>query len=279
MTAVAEAPAALYGIYDMPEDEYHSHPALSFSAAKKLLPPSCPEIFRYEQDHPQPHKREFDLGHAAHKVVLGEGSELFVIGADNYRTKKAQTERDEAYDRGEIPILPAEFDQVQAMAAKVREHPIAGPLFTDGGLAEQSLFWPDPETGVQCRARLDWLSYRVGDYKTSTSAEPGHISKKVDDFDYYMQASWYLDGAIHLDLIAEDAEFVFVFQDKNPPYLVTVVDLHEDDLQIGRDRNRLAREIYRDCTEANIWPAYSNDIVRISLPAYARRRHHEGIFA
>jgi hypothetical protein len=278
MTTVAEAPA-FEGIIDMPEDEYHTQPALSFSGAKKLLHPFCPAIFRHTQDNPQPHKREFDLGHAAHKVVLGEGSELYVIDADSYRTKKAQTERDEAYERGDIPVLPVEFDQVQAMAARVREHPIAGPLFGGPGLAEQSLFWTDPATGVPCRARLDWLSYQVGDYKTSTSAEPGHISKKVDEFGYYLQAAWYLDGAIHLDLVAEDAEFWFVFQDKNPPYLVTVVDLSPDDLQIGRERNRLAREIYRDCLEAGVWPGYSNDIVRISLPAYARRRHHEGIFA
>ncbi|HEY6115272.1 MAG TPA: hypothetical protein VI172_04870, partial [Candidatus Dormibacteraeota bacterium] len=99
------------GIYDMSEAEYHAHPALSFSAAKKLLHPSCPAIFRHAQDNPQPHKREFDLGHAAHKVVLGEGSELHVIGANNYRGKDAQQERDAAYDRGDIPVLPAEFDQ------------------------------------------------------------------------------------------------------------------------------------------------------------------------
>ncbi|GAA0550237.1 hypothetical protein GCM10010172_35430 [Paractinoplanes ferrugineus] len=265
------------GIVDMPEDEYHAHPALSFSGAKKLLHPSCPAIFRHEQDNPQPHKREFDLGHAAHKVVLGEGSELFVIGAENYKTKKAQQDRDDAYDRGEIPVLSHEFDQVQAMAAQVRAHPIAGPLFSEG-LAEQSLFWTDPETGVPCRARLDWLSWRIGDYKTSTSAEPGHISKKVDDFGYYMQADHYLSGAVHLDLIAPDAPFHFVFQDKNPPYLVTVVELDDVALKIGHDRNVQAREIYRACMESGVWPAYSNRIERISLPAYSQRRYTEGIY-
>ena len=266
------------GIYDMSEAEYHAHPALSFSAAKKLLHPSCPAIFRHAQDNPQPHKREFDLGHAAHKVVLGEGSELHVIGANNYRGKDAQQERDAAYDRGDIPVLPAEFDQVQAMAAKVREHPIAGPLFTDGGLPEQSLFWTDLETGVECRARLDWLSYRIGDYKTSTSAEPGHIARKIDDFAYFQQADWYLSGAIHLDLVAPDAEFWFVFQDKNPPYLVTVVDLGDVDLKIGHERNRQARELYRDCMASGVWPGYSNTVERVSLSVWAQRRYTEGIY-
>lgn len=271
-----EAPIKL-GIYDMPEDEYHAHPALSVSAAKKLLPPSCPAKFRHEQLNGQPHRREFDFGHAAHLVVLGSGPELHVVDAENYLTKKAKTERDEAYARGAVPLLPDEFDTVQNMATALRRHPLTAELFAEGGLAEQSLFWTDPDTEVACRARLDWLSHRVVDYKTCTDVEPGQIARTVDKFGYHMQAAFYLDAAVHLDLIGPDAEFLFVFQDKNPPHLVTVVDLQPEDLQIGRERNRLAREIYRDCVEANVWPAYSDDIVRISLPAYARRRHHEGI--
>lgn len=275
LTGEAFAP----GIYDMPEDEYHAHPALSVSGAKKLLPPSCPAIFHYERTVGQRHRREFDFGHAAHLVVLGCGPELHVVNADNFLTKAARAERDEAYARDAVPLLPEEFDTVQRMATALRQHPRAAELFAEGGLAEQSLFWTDPDTGVDCRARLDWLSHRVVDYKTTTDVSPAAISRTVEKFGYHSQAAWYLEGAVHLDLVAPDAEFLFVFQDKNPPHLVTVVDLDEIALKIGRERNALAREIYRDCTEAGEWPAYSNDIERISLPAYAVRRHHEGILA
>lgn len=273
-----KSPTVAPGIYDMPEDEYHAHPALSVTAAKKLLPPSCPAIFRHEQLAEKQQRRAFDFGHAAHLVVLGSGPELHVVGADNYLTKKAKTERDEAYARGAVPLLPDEFDTVQNMATALRRHPLTEELFAEGGLAEQSLFWTDPDSGIACRARLDWLSHRVVDYKTTTDVEPGQISRTVEKFSYHCQAAWYLDGAAQLDLIAPDAEFLFVFQDKNPPHLVTIVVLEPEDVQIGRERNRLAREIYRDCIEVDVWPSYSNGIVRISLPAYARRRHHEGIF-
>lgn len=266
------------GIYDTPEDQYHAHPALSVSSARKLLPPSCPAIFHHERRAGQKRRREFDFGHAAHLAVLGAGPELHVIGASDYKTKKAQQERAAAHASGAVPVLAAEFDAVQAMAAALRAHPLASALFAEGGLAEQSLFWTDPDTKVPCRARLDWLSHRVVDYKTTTSAHPDHIAKAADNFGYHMQAAWYLDGARHLDLVAADAEFLFVFQDKDPPYLVTVAELDADAVQIGRERNQFAREIFRDCTEADVWPAYSNDIERISLPAYARRRHYEGNF-
>ena len=81
MTTVAQAgattapaagpdPITEPGIYEMTNEEYHSHRyALSSSGARKLLPPSCPAIFRYEQDHPQPPKKVFDIGSAAHKAA------------------------------------------------------------------------------------------------------------------------------------------------------------------------------------------------------------------
>ena len=267
------SPITAPGIYDMPEDDYHAHPALSVSAAKKLLPPSCPAIFRYEQTAGQQHRREFDFGHAAHLVVLGSGPELHVVNADNFQTKAARAERDEAYARGAVPLLPEEFDTVQNMAAALHQHPRASELFAEGGLAEQSLFWTDPDTGVDCRARLDWLSHRVVDYKTTTDVSPSAISRTVEKFGYHMQSSWYLEGAVLLDLVSQDAEFLFVFQDKNPPHLVTVVDLDDVSLKIGRERNRQAREIYRDCVESGVWPAYSDGIETISLPPWSVRAH------
>jgi hypothetical protein len=279
MGAVMTAAVASPGVYDMPEDEYHANPALSSSGARKLLPPSCPAIYRWERDNGQPHKPEFDFGHAAHMVVLGVGPELYVVGADDWRTKAVKEERDEAYARGAVPLLPTEFDVVQAMAAALRAHPRASELFADGGVAEQSLLWTDRDTGVACRARPDWMaSDRLVDYKTTTNVSPGHISRAVENFGYHQQADWYLTAGIELDLIAPDAEFLFVFQAKTPPYLVTVVDLDDVALKIGRDRNQRAREIFADCVATDVWPAYSDDIETVSLPAYAERRHHyEGI--
>lgn len=267
------------GVYDIAEEKYHAHPALSSTGARKLLPPSCPAIYRHEQDNAQPHKREFDFGRAAHMLVLGAGPQLHVVNAPNYQTKDARQERDEAYARGEVPLLPEEFDTAQAMAAALRRHPRAAELFTADGIAEQSLFWIDTDTGVECRVRLDYLTDRIVDYKTTTCADPGHIAKTVANFGYHQQADWYLTGAIELDLIAPDAEFLFVFQSKTPPYLVKVVELDDTALKIGAERNQRARETFRDCTESGIWPGYGDNIEVISLPMYLQRRHNEWVLS
>jgi len=43
---------------------------------------------------------------------------------------------------------------------------------------------------------------------------------------------------------------------KDPPYLVTVIELKPAAVQRGRDLNRRALQIYRDCVEADVWPGY-----------------------
>jgi hypothetical protein len=263
---------ALPGVYEMPSDEYHAHAALSSSGARRLLPPSCPALFRWHRDNPQPPNRVFDFGHAAHRMVLGDGPELVVIDVRDWRTKAAQEARDEAYDAGKVPLLAAEYEAVQLMAAEQRRHPAA---FERGsGKPEQSLFTQDEATGVWLRARVDWLPESVDgritltDYKTTVSAEPAAFARSVARFGYFQQAAFYIDVVKALG-IADEVGFQFIAQEKTPPYLVTVFELDEYALRIGRSRNRLAIETFARCVERDEWPDYtSGGVETLSLPAW-----------
>ena len=269
------------GVYDIGEAEYFADPALSCSGAKLLLPPSCPALFRYRQDHPE-HKRVWDFGTAAHRLVLGQGADFAVIDADNYRTDAAQQARDEARAAGAAPVLTHEHQQILAMADAIRQHPIAGPLLDPcrGGNAEQNLFWMDKETSIPRRARLDWLHESsagrviVADYKTCDHADPASIAKTVVNYGYLQQEDWYLSGVRALGL-DDDPDFWFVFQEKKAPYLVNVARIKGADRWIGQARNRQAIEIFRDCTETGLWPGYEtgtdDGITDIELPPWAAR--------
>ena len=276
------------GVHDISEHDYFAATgALSCSGAKLLLPPSCPALFRYRQDHPE-HKDVFDFGSAAHKMVLGAGPELAVIDAPDWRTKKAQEAKKAAYAGGRTPLLAAEHAQVLAMTEAIRRHEIAGPLLdpANGGHAEQSLFWVDEETGVHRRCRVDRLPepgrgpFVVTDYKTTDHADPDSIAKAVTNYGYLQQEQWYLDAVRALGL-DEDPDFWFVFQEKNAPYLVNVARVREGDRWIGRARNRQAIERFRDCTERDVWPGYEGDtedgITDITLPPWAAR--NLGVYA
>ncbi|WP_100499403.1 PD-(D/E)XK nuclease-like domain-containing protein [Geodermatophilus chilensis] len=277
------------GVYpDLHEDDYHADPvpggSLSSSGARKLLPPSCPAIFRHEQLHGSPKKRTFDLGHAAHKAVLGVGADVVTVDADDWKTKAAREQRDTAHAAGKVPLLAHEVAQVDAMAAAIRQHPMASALFNPerGGKPEQSLFWrqqipvatPDRQQQVWRRARLDWLPKLtpggrliLADYKTAACAEPGAFRKTAFNLGYHVQAAWYIDAVSALGL-AEDIAFVFVVQEKTAPYPVTVCELDHDALRIGRVLSQQALSIYADCQRTDRWPGYSDQVELISPPPW-----------
>jgi hypothetical protein len=295
MTVTEERPVTITGpgVYDqVPERVYHADPipggSLSSSGARKLLAPSCPALFKHEQDHKQPHKKAFDLGRAAHEEVLGVGSGIEVVDAPDWRTKDAREARDAAYAAGKTPLLPGEYQQVREMADAIRRHPIASQVFKPGtGRAEQSLFWKDPDTKVICRARLDWIPEHaftagkdrkrliVADLKSARSVAPRDLQKAVHEHGLHQQDDFYRRGCHALGIGDADTSFVFVFVAKVPPYLIQVVELDYEARRIGRDRNNRALEIYADCKRTGVWPSYSDGIEVLSLPAYAERQHDE----
>jgi hypothetical protein len=281
MTAPVEEFVITPGVHQIPHDVYKATPALSFSGARKLLPPYAPAIYRWEQDNPV-HTDAFDLGLAAHAVVLGDGAPIVVVDADGWRTNAAKAAKQEAYEQGAIPLLTAQFELVENMAAAVRAHPLASKLLDpNSGKAEQSIFWQDKETGVWCRCRADWLRHKVEgrrlivvDFKTARSAHPEKFAKSAMDYGYHQQAWWYTDGvrAVGLD---DDPAFVFVVVQSSPPHLVSVVELDEPSLSVGMNLSRIARLTYRDCLESGQWPGYSEQVELVSLPAWYLRQHDE----
>ncbi|MFG2748071.1 PD-(D/E)XK nuclease-like domain-containing protein [Streptomyces xanthophaeus] len=271
------------GIYEMTAEEYHADKAvpggsLSSSGARRLLPPGCPALYRWEQDNPQPSKKTFDYGHAAHKLVLGEGPELVVVDAPLWNTDAIRAEITAIRAEGGIPLKQHELEQIKAMATAIRQHPIAGPLFTPGsGIAEESIFWQDEATGIWRRCRPDWRRPGICvDYKTTTDAAPSAVSKAIDTYGYHQQDPFYIDGLTAVGL--EDHRFLFVFQDKNPPYLVTVIELDDEARRIGAAKNRRAIGIYAECKATGRWPDWHGDLTEIpylSLPPWAAKRDAE----
>lgn len=268
------------GLVDgFPEEEYHRNPALSASGAKRLLAPSCPALFKHAQENGQEHRQAFDIGHAAHKAVLGVGADLEVIDAGDWKTKAARDARDAAYAAGKVPLLASEAEQVDAMAAAVLAHPQAAVLLAEGK-PEQSAFWTDWTTGVDRRARLDWLTVHdngtatMVDLKTTASAEPGAFAKSVFAYGYDIQQQYYIDAVRSLGL-ADRVRFVFVAVEKAAPHLVGVYELDARAEAIGRQRVDEALAVYARCTESGVWPSYAEGVRLIGPPPWLARQYEE----
>ncbi|MCX5365868.1 PD-(D/E)XK nuclease-like domain-containing protein [Streptomyces sp. NBC_00124] len=285
MTAAVEveAPAIVDGLS---AEKYHADKtSISSSGLRALLNPGCPAQFKYDREHPQAPKREFDLGNAVHTAVLGEGHDIVEItGFSDYKKADARALRDEAYAAGKVPLLSKEKKQVDEMAAAIRRHKDAGPLFAPGmGIPERSIYWTDPATGVRCRVRPDWLIIRpdltvVVDLKTTTDANPEACSKAIETYSYHQQGALYVDGVQAAGLAPEGARFFYVFQSKKAPYLITVRELSDQDQDIGRARNERALRIYAECLANDEWPDWTgpvDTIPQIGLPTWATLRQAE----
>lgn len=262
------------GIYpNISDTDYHAdRNSLSSSGARKLLPPSCPALFRQAMDAPQESSPAFDIGKATHTLTLGAGQEIVRIPAANYKSKAAQEKRDEVYAAGQTPLLEHEMLSVVRMAQSVRAHPLAAALL-DHGDAELSGYWTDAETGTRLRFRPDWLtelaSGRIAcvDLKTSQSASPQEFSSSAAKFGYALQAAFYMEGLRALE-IAEDPIFLFLVVSKTPPHLVSVIALDDDAIAYGRRQMRRAIDTYAACLEKDGWPGYPECVHTISLPRW-----------
>lgn len=274
-------------ITDLAAEDYHAHPALSSTGARRIL--VAPALYRHETDNPPQSTATFDFGKAVHTRVLGAGEAVEVLDFPDYKTKAAQQAKAEAAAAGRVPILIGQWETVEGMAAALAaaeletsdgvRFPVTS-LFTDGA-PEQSLFWTDRETGVRCRARVDWLPnprrgrrFVVVDYKTAASADPADFSRAVDDYGYHVQHVWYLDGVRACGL-ADDPAFVFVVQEKKPPYLVSVCQLGPDSVALGRAMADRARRLFAECVRTGRWPGYGERVHPIDVPPWAFTREQE----
>ena len=152
---------------DMPELEYHARPELSASIAKRLIEPGGPARWKWEHDNGRRETKAFDLGHAAHRVVLGAGTPIACIpdellasnGATS--TKAAREWITQAREQGIVPLKRAEYDQVHDMAAALHAHRGAQALLDRATDVELSAFSADEATGVFLRCRFDAIGSSV----------------------------------------------------------------------------------------------------------------------
>jgi hypothetical protein len=148
------------------------------------------------------------------------------------------------------------------------------------GDAEATIFWQDKD--IWRRARLDWLSHYVADYKTADSAEPTALERAMHRYGYHLQADFYLDAAHAID--RDVAGYLLIAQEKVPPYLVTVAQPDHNALRIGRRLNQMAIDLYRECISTGRWLGYqlpyadsntTDEVAYLALPSWVEAQFKE----
>ena len=248
-----------------------------------------PEKFRWHMDHPEEGEPSPALvfGQAAHKMLLEplDFTEEFAIIPDGIdrRTKEGKEKwaAFQAEAAGKTAISIETFSQIKDMVNKVQSDPTAAKLLS--GRHEVPLFWTDPDSGVNCKVKLDCLTYLgetpvVVDYKTCKSARTDAFGRDAANYGYFLQAAMYTEAVMRTHGLEERPMFVFVCQEKEPPYSVNIITVTEDAMNYGLDTMRTLLGIYAECERTQNWWGYEGPTGQpneLTLPGWLKKEEKQ----
>lgn len=274
------------GVHQIDAEAYHADPAarpsLSSTLAKTLLAQSPLHAWtispRLNPDFEPIEKKTFDIGRAAHRELLCAGADYAVIpeellasnGAAS--TKAAKEFIAEARSSGLTPIKAAEAEIVRAMAMKAHDRLDQLKVWLDTDRSEMAAF--AEIDGTMCRCMVDNAPENAReplyDFKTTADANPQALERAIMNYGYDVQAAHYLD--VWKAATGEDRRFRFIFQEKEPPYEVAVIELGQDSLSMARKKIARARTIWRECISSDHWPGYPTGVHIVELPEFFHGR-------
>ena len=261
--------------------EYHAHPAISKSkldAARK----SGRHLYDMLYGPPRDSTAAFDMGTVLHASALpGENADDIAVRMP--AGMKKTTKEGKAFvaeHKGKIILNPSDAYVVDQMMLSLREHPFSAGLVNGDlkGKAEQSLFCTDPETGLELKARCDFILDDLSlilDLKTTIDASPKGFQRSVANYRYFVQSSHYLD-VVEMATGTRPQAFLFIAVEKQRPFSTAVYMADQAMIDFGKqqareDLNNIAQWIADDK-----FPGYSERVEEISLPKWMLPKEHGG---
>ena len=209
-----------------------------------------------------------DLGCACHAMFLEhDQSRIVVVEAEDWRTKAAKEERDQAYAEGKIPLLTEQFETAKAIVeqsflalARCEEVQELAPVKVLP-ITEQVCLWQEGETW--CKARPDFVS---GDYKvvlnyktTKASADPASFGTgMLIRSGYHVQAYHHARG-VFSDTGVNPA-CVWLVQETDPPYAASILGMSPALQALAESQWKYALGVWRNCIQSGHWPGYPDRV-------------------
>ena len=247
---------------------YESVHAWNWSRIKHLA--DSPAHFQHALTAPDQSTQPKAFGTATH--ILAFEPDLFdarcAIWTEGARRGKAW-EDFKAQNAGKLIFKPDEIDVCVQMADAVRRHPLV-QLYLNGGAFERPVYWTDAATGLNCKAKPDWLlpGRRVlVDLKTTRSTHPRQFGAQAAKMKYHCQLAHYRNG-VEADLGWKPEKVLIVAVESAPPNDVGVFQLDEETLWIGHCEVQELLAKLRYCLQTNRWPGRCEQEQALQLPAW-----------
>lgn len=254
----------------MTRSDYFSLPGVNWSRLKFMR--DSPKAYRYACEVGYEDSDTLREGRLLHTLVLE--SSRFEMDYAVWRGKKRDGKAWEAFEADNASrciVTVAQLLQAEAMAAAVRASPEAMEYIgARGAEFEHSLQWVDTDTGLPCKARADIIvpGRRIlADLKGAVSADARRFGNAAARYGYHCQCGHYGNGIqATRGWFPQQTKLIVV--EKAPPHDVTVFDVGQEEIELGREEvSHLMRRV-RECTDANRWPGRYEGEQALALPAY-----------
>lgn len=224
-------------------DNYHKRAEWSYSSMKKILDSGIDYAVAIKNgDIAQTFGSAVDLGQLAHALVLGGEDTFALCEFKDFRTKEAQTWRDEQIAAGKNIITQDQFKAVTQIIKNIEDHPHSKTwLYGQNVKYEQELFAKTPE-GVALRGkadaiRIDGESVIVIDLKTTAQFDKFYKSASWSHYD--LQAATYtLITAATQKVDSLLVKYKFCVAETVAPYRVQWFDAGIDFVEAGERKLR-----------------------------------------
>lgn len=264
--------------------EYHSYPAVGRTALMVLID-HTPAHYLHALENPSPETPAKILGAAIHQACLEpklfkekmivkpvfEGYTLKgeLTTNENCKEVKEKSAQWHMENHGKTILTLEQFTNIGGMLRAISSHSRAAKLISDGH-AEESLFWTDPESGIQCKSRPDFVreGHIVVELKSTDNASYRSFQKDIANFGYHIQAAMQLDACDAVFGGNHDTHIIIAVE-KEAPYAVNCFQLDDMMISEGRQLYIAALKTIQECTKSGKWPAFGDQLTPISLPSWA----------
>lgn len=252
-------------------ESYHASMGLSNSGLKQFAKtPAHYQAYTQRDDDETASQR---LGTLAHMRILEEDRFFKTVVKNdlNRNTNEFKALRTQVEAAGGYICKTQEYDDVCRMADNIFKQPTVKQLF-QGGKAEQSVRWKDPETGLLLKCRPDYLRPDgvIVDVKTFADLSQDSLERQIFKMRYHWQSRFYLNGVNHVLGLPENTMFAHLFIDTEA-FVGRVVILDDPSLSKAEEEIRPLINRFAECAKTGDWPGYPDEILTVSLPAYAWR--------
>jgi hypothetical protein len=183
-----------------------------------------------------------------------------VIDADSFSTAVVREVRDDAKDKGLIPVLQRDLEEAVGLAQEMRVRLELAGIDLRGGDRQVPIYWvefADDGTPVQCRGKLDQLDgMTIRDLKAVKSLNRREVARQAFNLGWHIQAAAYKSGVEKItgEYGRVTYEWPLVRKGKMPAAARRKPSGQL--LEIGMTEWRFAINTWARCLKAGLFPGY-----------------------